>query len=201
MDYSKLPKFSQTSVPPTTDADAEPPIANTAHPQSQAPHYSQNEPGMAAEIWISAVIGLVMLMMGWNFARFLGATLTGQTFHTNVTWETDDARGGQEVRYFELQGYTAWTESGLFLFGVALLIEAAALAVARRPSKLQKSLIVVALILSVLATVYNLIAAGLVFSIGLLPIVSVLVVAFGGYMAMFQYKLLKTISPPARPFT
>ena len=124
MDYSKLPKLSQTPAPPI---DA--PATDTASPQVDPTRMSHPQPAdspLGAEIWISAVIGLVVIMMSWNFARYLGATLTGKPFHTNVVWQTGE-QAGEEVAYFDLEGYTAWSESAMFVFGIALLFEAAAL--------------------------------------------------------------------------
>jgi hypothetical protein len=188
MDYSKLPKLSQTPAPPATEEQTPPAAAISDYRSAR-----DEETGMGAEIWLSAIIGLVMLMLGWTFARYLGATLTGQPFHTNVTWTTDDERAGKEVGYFELTGYTAWTDAGTFLFGVALLLEAAALAVAHRPSAPRKPLIGFALLVCILATTLNLLVAGLLLSHGLMPIISILIVAFGGYMAAYQWKLLKAL--------
>ncbi len=192
MDYSKLPKLSQTPAPPP-----EPPVESAP---SQVPVLASRvepQPGLGAEVWLSAIIGLVMIMMAWNFARFLGATLTGQMFHTNVTWQTEE-RAGEEVAYFDLEGYTAWSESAMFLFGVALLLEAAALAAAHRPFAARKLLVGFALTITVIATIYNLGVAGLLFTHGMMPIISILIVAFGGYMAAYEWRLLKSLNATSR---
>jgi len=128
---------------------------------------------MAPELWFNTVVGLLLLYMGWRFALWALATVTGQPFHTAVTF-TDT---GLEVPYFQLQGYSAWTEAGMFLFGLTVLFEVAVMAM--RPIK---ALVLVALFLCVISTAWNLVVCAMLMRAGMLPLMSGLAVAFGGWI-------------------
>jgi hypothetical protein len=200
MDMSKLPRLSQTNKDdapepitggPTTAPPA-PPVAQGAARERDADAY---DPGysVGAEVWISIILGIVFIFMGFNFARYLGATLTGGTFHTNVNW-TSGEKEGQEVGYFELQGGTAHTESGLFLFGLALVLEALALLAAHTGVPGRRAFVGFALFITLLATAYNLFVMMKLFGLGITPLISVIAVAIGGYMATYQWRLFKQVS-------
>jgi hypothetical protein len=205
MDLSKLPKFSQSPPPP---ADPEDQASSAETSPSNAPGFSTPQAGVpmdygrgagagvGAEVWISAIIGLIFLMIGWNFARYMGCVLTGQTYHTNVNW-TAGPKAGTEVAYPELEGSVFWSESGMFSFGLALLMEAAVLAAVALNARFTKSLIALGWFLAFFATAYNVVVAALLFQRGVLPLMSLLAVAFGGYMAMYLWKLLQSM--PSRP--
>jgi len=193
MDVSKLPRLSQTPSPPQPDSSppaTQPPMLPAASPQL----------GVGAEAWISLVIGILLLMLGWRFARYLAATLTGQTFHTEVVW-TSGPLAGQEVPYFNLSGFVAISESAMFLFGLALIFEAAALFVAFGRFRFRAALVCLAAIVAFAATAYNLVAAVLLFTAGVIPTISLLAVAFGGYMVIYLWKLWLIQRGQAAPMT
>src|SRR5688572_6393201 len=102
MDISKLPRMSETNkhAPPPTEpaaaADAGDQPARRELPPASYQSYEAARPGVGAEVWLSLIIGLILMMVGWTFARWAIATLTGQTFHTNVNW-TAGPKAGQEV--------------------------------------------------------------------------------------------------------
>src|SRR5688572_2022973 len=130
MDMSKLPRLSQTSKDDApTPVAAEGSSAAPPLPDRNVPDYQSRERGgdydpgysVGAEVWISVILGIVFIFMGFNFARYVAATMTGKPFHTGVDW-TAGEKAGTEVAYFELQGGTAFTESGIFLFGLALIL-------------------------------------------------------------------------------
>jgi hypothetical protein len=206
MDMSKLPRLSQTNkddaptpvAGQTTAAPPPPPVdRNVPDYQSRDRAY---DPGysVGAEVWISAILGIVFMFLGFNFARYMAATLTGGTFHTNVNWTTGD-KAGQEVAYYDLQGGTAHTESGLFLFGLALVLEALALLAAHSGMPGKRGLVGFALFVTLLATAYNIFVVIKLFGLGIAPLMSVIAVAIGGYMATYQWRLFKQISrQPAR---
>src|SRR5688500_688551 len=114
MDMSKLPKLSQTPpAPPATDAQ-QPGATDTGVPpavwcrschapnapgtkfcgecgarlESQALDYRPADvrAGTGAEVWVSAILGIIMMLVGRNFGAFLLARITGQPFHTGVEW-------------------------------------------------------------------------------------------------------------------
>lgn len=200
MDMSKLPRLSQTTeAPPTGAADPPPPPppplpGAPASPTSPAMDYraARDDRGTGADVWVSAIIGLVFLMLGWNFAKYLGAALTGRTYQTNVTW-TAGPKAGQAVAYPDLEGNPMLTDSAMFLFGLALVLEAVVLAVANGNARFKRPLVGVALAIAVAATAYNLYVAARLFSGGLLPLQSLLAVAFGGYIAANQRRMFQDL--------
>src|SRR5690554_1263458 len=111
MDYSKLPKLSSTPPPP--------PPASPPPPGNAAPITA----GIGAEVWISAIVGIVLMLLGRSFGAWAITTLTGGTYETGVNWISGPL-AGQPVGYWELAGGTAWTDSGIFLLGLALILEA-----------------------------------------------------------------------------
>src|SRR4051812_26048827 len=159
MDLSKLPKLSQTERPPG-DAAASVETAASSGPTSprarQVDHERVNAaPGFGAEIWLSAIIGFICVMLGMNFARYTLARVAGTPYHTGVNWLVGP-NAGQEVAYPELQGYVMLTESAYFLFGLALIFEAIMLAVITRSARFGGAILTLALLIALIATAYNL---------------------------------------------
>ncbi len=181
MDLSKLPKLSQTPPPPQ---QSPPPSPSPQPPAYAAPVVAQ--PSLGAEVWISAIVGIVLMLMGWGFARWAFKTLTGGTFSTGYIWPD-----GRPVGYWELQGGVAWTESGMFLLGLAFVLEAVALPLAVGRSGVRRSTVGLAFAITVAATIYNVIVVCRLFALGLMPLLSILGVGLGGYIAASQYRLLR----------
>ena len=140
-------------------------------------------------IWLSLIIGLVVMMMGWGSAKWATATLLGRTYDTGVTWQTG-TRAGQSVAYWDLMGHQALSESALFLFGLACVLEAAAMAASYARPRLRTATVSVALLITLLATIYNMVACAVLFKEGITPILSLLAVGFGGYMAFAEWAML-----------
>ena len=198
MDLSKLPRMSQTPARPDP---AQPTAPGEPLPGQPAPGtvvYAQPprahvDVGLGAEVWFSAVLGLVFILMGLSFAQWLVATLAGRPFDTGVVWQAGE-NAGQPVRYFELAGGTAWTDTATFLFGLALLLEAAALiATAKAGAGLRRATIALALLVTVAATALNVGVAVYLLTIGIRPFVSLLLAAFGGYMAFYLFGLWRAL--------
>lgn len=182
MDLSKLPKMSHTPPPPPQQpADASPPPVRAA--EVVVP-----DVGFAGTIWISLIIGVLLMALGWRFAGYLAARAAGRPFPTGVTWASGP-KAGQAVEYFELEGFPAWTESGLFIFGVALILEAAALTVVHSRMGGKVAAVTVALVIALGATIYNVVVAAKFMRAGIAPLTSGLAVAFGGFSAMYLWKL------------
>ena len=146
---------------------------------------------VGAEVWVSAIIGLIFLLLGRRFAIYLLSILSGKAFHTNVNW-ISGAKAGQEVGYRELEGFIYYNESAMFAFGLALIFEAAVLAVLNRNIPGKRPLIFLAMIIAGLATAYNLTVALMLFTIGTLPLFSLLAVAFGGYIVVLEWRMLQS---------
>src|SRR4051812_12095286 len=121
MDLSKLPKMSQ-SPPPPSPAQPDPVAARPL----QQPSVLDTPGSIGAEVWISLVIGVLCLLLGKNFATWGLTTLSGKPYHTTVNWVAGD-KAGQEVSYWELQGYTALSDAAIFTYGIALILEGAML--------------------------------------------------------------------------
>jgi hypothetical protein len=148
--------------------------------------------GVGIEVWISAIIGIVLMLVGRSFASYLAATLTGQSFHTNVNW-IEGPKEGQEVGYWELTGYTALSDSAIFLFGLTMVVESVVLAIMNTRFKAKSQLVAVALFFTALVTLYNALAALMLLTAGVAPYSSLLAVAFGGYIAVFEWRLLQQL--------
>lgn len=199
MDMSKLPRLSDTQREHKAHASAsgaasDPPPQRQYVPATPPPEFDRS---VGPEVWMSVIFGLIFLFMGWNFARYAIATLTGQPFHTNVTWSMGP-RAGQEVEYFELQGGVAYTQAGMFLFGLALLLEAVAMLIAHRGLPFKRGLVAFALLVTLLATAFNLFVAIKIFGMGMFPLMSALAVAFGGYIAAYEWRMLQALNAHAR---
>jgi hypothetical protein len=187
MDLSKLPKLSETPKPPATQQESPPPAGE------DRADIATVEAGVGGMVWISVILGALCMMIGRRFAAYLFAKLTGRPFHTEVNWIAGE-RAGQEVQYWELQGSIALTETSMFLFGMALVLEAIALwAISSRVGG-KKAILSISLLVVVISTVLNLYTAARVMGAGAIPLQSGLAVAFGGYMAMYQWKLLRVLS-------
>ena len=146
--------------------------------------------GDVGSIWLSLIIGLVVMMMGWGFAKWATATLLGHPYETGATWQTGD-RAGQSVAYWDLMGHQALSESALFLFGLACVLEAAAMAAGYARPRLRTTTVSVALLFTLLATVYNLVTCVVLFKADITPMLSLLAVGFGGYMAFAEWAMLR----------
>ena len=216
MDMSKLPRLSQTNKDdaPTPVPGGTPP-APAPDPDRTVPDSQPRDRGgydrddrrssggydpgysVGAEVWISVIFAIVYMFIGFNFARYVAAKVTGGTYHTSVNW-TAGEKAGQEVDYYDLQGGTAHSDSAMFLFGVALLLEAIAMLIAHTGAPGKKLFVGFALFVTLLATAYNLFVIVKLFGMSVTPLMSVIAVAIGGYMATYQWRLFKQVSAPAR---
>jgi xanthine/uracil permease len=147
-------------------------------------------------VWISAIVGVVMMLIGMNFARWAITTLFGGTYQTNMTWQVGE-RAGQMVTYWDLQGFTALQDCAIFLFGLAMVLEAIVLLVVHSRIRSKRPLLAFALTITLVATILNLVVAARLFGIGVLPLLSLLAVAFGGYIAAYEWRLYRHSHLPA----
>lgn len=196
MDLSKLPKLSdtksQTPPPPPPPTDAPPP------PPARPIDYGIAQPrGIGGDIWISLIIGILLCYLGGTFARFAIDKITHQPFHTTVNW-TSGPKAGTEVDYFDLEGHTAWSDMGVFLFGLILLFEAAAKTVLLlSPGQPARIALMLAILLTLVAMLLNGIACALLFGDGITPLLSGFAVAFGGWILFDEWSTLKRTQPRA----
>jgi len=189
MDLSKLPKLSETPKP---QPDPEPPQPNQP-PIDYRADLAYVDAGAGGMVWISLILGALCLMLGRRFPSYVLAKLSGREFHTQVNW-VSGPQAGQEVGYWNLSGSTALTETSIFFFGLALVLEALALWFISSKIGGKKIVLVISLIVVVVATVLNLFTAVRVMGDGTVPLMSGLAAALGGYMAMYQWKLLRVLN-------
>jgi len=187
MDLSKLPKMSQTPLPPSNEPAGPDPL-----PPSQQ-RMDAVDAGAGGMLWFSVIVGALCMMFGRRSASYFLAKLAGREYHTEINWNIGP-NAGQEVAYWDLTGGMAWAETGIFLFGVAMILEAVALAIVSSRVGGKRPVVVASLGVVVIATIINLVAAFKVFNVGAIPTISGLAVAFGGYMAMYQWKLLRLLN-------
>jgi hypothetical protein len=185
MDLSKLPKFSDSPPPPPSEQP---------EPVTPIPPKPSPQPGIGADIWVSLVIGLLFVFMGLNFGKFLVSKVTGQPYHTHVNWTEGPLADSPdpEVAYFDLSGFTAWTDMGVFLFGLVLLFEAAAKGViAIRPGGASRLILVLAILLTFATVMLNLFVCYRLMSMQITPLISGLAVAFGGWILFDEWRMLR----------
>lgn len=132
------------------------------------------------------------MLLGRTFASFLVTALTGGVFRTGVNW-LEGPRAGAEVSYFELTGFTALTDAGIFLFGLTMFVEAIAMLALLRAGRRGAPVLAVALFVTVCATLFNAFVVFRLFIFGMMPLISALAVAFGVYVAMYQWRWLKVM--------
>jgi hypothetical protein len=185
MNVSKLPKLTNTQKEqPAPAAGAQNPAPEETIPQyasAQTPQGTLPQSGVA-EVWISIAVGAILLLMFPRFLSWVSSRLFGTHFNPFL------AADGSVVPYTKVPEF--WGDLGPTLFGVVLIVEGIALMFARR-----RSVMVFAFALTVIATAYNLIYLVMSYSTYGLALVSAFAVAIGVYIAMYQWKLIKMLSP------
>jgi hypothetical protein len=214
MDLSKLPRLSNTTTPPPSDPDPTSPppdlLSTTSAPPAGycacgAPlrpgsrfcdscgspvaspstrlNYSRDpDAGSGAEVWLSVAIGLLLLLMQPRLLKFLSHKLFNTFFAPYI-----DPATGSGVPYTAQLDF--WSDLGITLFALVLILEGLAIAFARR-----RGVVAAAFALTVLTTVYNLAYLAYTFSSGV-AILSAFAVAFGVYIAIFEWRLLQQLRP------
>ena len=206
MDVSKLPRLSKTEAGGSTEGA---PPGQTPQPQVNPPAQAIQPlqapvgaaPGIGIEIWITIIVGLLFLALGRGFARYEVARIKHQPYHTGILWQ-EGPLSGTEVPYPQLDasfGLPYYSDSGLFVFGVALILGALAqlLWLTRLPGKMLVAWI--ALLAVAAATIYNLFVCAKLFGADITPILSLLCVALGGYEVYVAWRLITPprVNPPA----
>jgi hypothetical protein len=174
MDLSKLPRLSET------DKNAPPPQYQKVPTQSETLHYAAPDPVPAGpEAWFSIVVGLILQLMSTRFWSFAFSKLFGSAF----TWTFSDANGAP-ITYSQTVFFMG--DLAMVLFGLVLIFEGVVFLFSRN-----RMLVMVAFALTCAATGFNLVYLVQMMSKGYgLQIMSALAVAFGGYIAMTQWKML-----------
>jgi hypothetical protein len=190
MDISKLPKLSKTDAPATPPS---PNDSSTATRAENVPDYrarGADEPPLSVgEIWFSLIVGVIFLLLGGTFARYLVTRVTHQPFHTNVNW-TAGPKTGQEVEYLELQGRPWLTDAGMFLIGLAIVLDALVRVCIYKQIRAARPLAYLTFAITIAAVLFNLYVVGTLMGT-MLPLLSLLAVAMGGYIAFVQWQVIK----------
>ena len=198
MDFSQLPKMSKTPPTPTADGElpqATPAAARDVVPEARVVYVPAPYDAGFGSVWLSLIAGLIFLAMGQTFGRWLVARASGREFATGVNW-TAGPKEGTPVAYFELMGGTAWTDTGLFLMGVALLLDAAILGILASRGRHNRALVLIAVAVTSIAMVINAGVVAYVISIGItLPLTSLIALAVGGFVVFDHAPVLKSRSP------
>jgi hypothetical protein len=188
MDLSKLPRMSETPAPP-------PPAQSTPLPQAPMPQvYFDPAPSVAAEAWISIAIGLILLLVSPYTLQWLISLISSYKPPFLPITSTDFQTGAvTEVPYPSSVFF--FSHLCVFAFALAMIISGLILFT-------RKTLLVgLAFAFTLIATLMNLIYVVKATMTGeALPIISALAVAFGGYLAFSQYRLLQVLrllEPPA----
>ena len=193
MDVSKLPRLSNTQAEqqrqqqePQQEQQQEPPVANatvaTNSPASPHPDYRNryDDPphaGGGAEAWISIAVGVILILMSPRIFQYF---LSPSSF----TWTFNDAQGNP-LKYTQTVFF--WGDLALAAFAIVLIVEGLVIAFARR-----RAFVALAFGLTALATALNLGFLGYAMSKGFgFQIYSALAVAFGVYIGLYQWKLLR----------
>lgn len=193
MDMSKLPRLSQTDTPPPPPPEET--VSSEAAPQPVLPYAPADRAVYGAEAFIAVIVGVIFTFLGARFGSYLLSIISHKPFHTGVIFTST----GAEVPYSQLSpGHPMINEAGMFLFGLAMLLDAAVIATANASPRLRRPLLSVALVTTTLAVLFNVYVAAVFFKDGALPLFSLLAVGIGGYSAMIQWAMFKTVPAAAR---
>lgn len=188
MDISKLPKLSQT--PATPAAEETQPTGTKIPPYSSEPR----EPaipaaGKGAEAWISIILGLILLFMFPRIIQYLSNRKHPEEFEK--LWKFS-GKDGLPLPYTSTAFFLC--DLALALFAAVLIAEGVILVFARK-----SPLVLFALILTVgtvLLNLFVLIRVNAEIGFQLWPAVAI---AFGGYIAIYEWNFYKSIKGSTRP--
>ncbi|MDB5356969.1 MAG: hypothetical protein JWN24_3422 [Phycisphaerales bacterium] len=198
MDLSKLPRLSKTETPPAPPPTPQP---QPEKPESAVPYApvtrgDTDAVGIGAEVWFMTIIGIVLILFGHSFIKYELSRLTHTPYHTGTNW-TSGPKEGEEVAYPDLADMTGiaggafWTDSSVCFLGIAMILDAAARGLATMRVPGGRGLLRITLGITVFVVFYNFYVCAKIFSGGALPIISALAIAFGGYLAFFQWATLQ----------
>ena len=192
MDLSKLQRLSETNKdqPPPIAADPSQPSSTNQtpanYPQRVLVPVAAEPIGTVGDAWISLAVGVIILLLSPRLLQYL---LSRKSFDANYTFS--DANG--PLAY--TQTIFFWGDLCLYLFAFSLIAEGLILAFARKPLP-----IAVGFGLTCLATAANAIYLVVMVSQNYgFQLFSALAVAFGVYIAMYQWNLLKAFAAARSP--
>jgi hypothetical protein len=186
-----LPRLSGTDTPPAPAQQM--PTATFAAPSASPPLRSSarySDYVVGPELWLSVIIGLLLIGISRHFPVYIFDHLAGRPYHTGVIFTSDNS----EVPYPQLEGFVMLSDAAIFAFGVALLSDAMLrLFCLTLGSMGRRSVMILALLLTLCATLLNAYACLKMLQADIMPIISGLAVAFGGYIAFEQIRTVKSL--------
>jgi hypothetical protein len=185
MDVSKLPRLSKTDPPPPA-APASPPSSPADGRERVIVEYRVVHDALPAgpEAWISGIAALLLLLLFPRMLQFVFHKLFGSAF----TWTFTDPQGGP-LTY--TQTIFFWGDLVITVFAIVLLLDAIVLLWGR-----SKIVVAGALALTVAATLGNLVYLLATFNQGV-AIMSAVAVAYGGFIIIHEWRLLKWLNRSA----
>jgi len=183
MDPSKLP---QSPPPPPPHVPHHPtPQELSTPPKTNLHHYGSPIPGgfIPAEAWLSFIIGVIVLFMFPYFGEYVVMHNHIDDFYAkNTFWD----KSGQSIP-FE-QSALFYPDIGLTVFGIVLILDALVLL---RPRYLVP--LWLTLTLTTLCVLLNIFAIIKAFDQGGFQFYNALAVAFAGYIALYDWRLIQTL--------
>jgi hypothetical protein len=173
MDLSKLSKFSETKKPesaPQQQTEPTPPLAYRADRQLGV---------SGAEAWISIALGVILLVVCHRPIEYLFTRHNPAAF----SWTFNDSNGNP-ISYTQSAFFLP--DLGVVAFGLVLILDGLLLAFARI-----RGFVWMTFILTVIVVILNAIAIAVSMNEIGFQILPALAIAFGGYMAVYQWLLLK----------
>ena len=136
---------------------------------------------VGAEAWISIAVGVIILLMAPRLIQYL---LSPAAFEQSIRI-TDEQ--GQPLAY--TRSVFFWGDLSLTLFALVLILEGLVVAFVRNPL-----LVLIALVLTIATTLLNLFYVIQMIVLGYgFQIMSALAVAFGVYIALYQWRLWQSL--------
>jgi hypothetical protein len=176
MDLSKLPKLSET------DKHAPPPPSDEPPSSSRAPaaDYAPPPAASGADVWFNIAIGIIIQLLNARFWSWVVSSITGSAF----TWSFTDV-DGSPIAYSKTVFF--FGDLAMVLFGLVLIFDGITLMMSRR-----RGVLLAAFGLTCIATALNLFYLIGMMSKGYgLQLMSAIAIAFGGYIAMNQWKAIR----------
>lgn len=154
-------------------------------PKTNLHHYGSPVPGgfIPAEAWISLAVGVIVLFMFPIFGQYLIMhNHTDDFYAKNTFWD----KNGQSIPFEQSAFY--YPDMGMTAFGVVLILDALVLL---RPRFV--ALLGLALALTILCVLLNIFAIIKAYDQAGFMLYNALAVAFGGYMALYDWRLIQTL--------
>jgi zinc-ribbon domain len=169
--------------------------------------------GIAMDVWFSLVIGLVFLLLGRGVFSDL-AQIKGP-HPTNLVWSEGTPKANQPVTPDELQPdkrkeydagleaerQQALTDGSMFLFGVALLVDAGTRLLVWLGLPGRRMILALGILVMLAAVAFNVYTISRLMRAGITPLLSLICVAFGGYVLFTQWITFRTTPAGRAPVT